>query len=159
MRGISGKSSPARGGGIKFVITLMCLLFTLPAFALDTDRLPNQQQESRARSLMLELRCLVCQNESIAESNADLAVDLRTLVRQHVASGETNAQVKNFLVARYGDWVLLQPPLKRSTILLWAGPAIALLAGAALIMQRRPPEPVKDLTVAERAALEALDPK
>ncbi len=144
--------------GIGLTAALL-LIPTLPALALDTDHLPNPAQEARARNLMLELRCLVCQNESIAESNADLAVDLRMLVRQHILRGETDAEVKTFLVARYGDWVLLRPPFKISTILLWIGPAIALLTGAVVILKRRTPEPFDDLTDAERAALKALDPQ
>ena len=136
-------------------LLVLFMMLSQAAYALDTDRLPNPAQEVQARALMQELRCLVCQNESIADSNADLAVDLRTLVRQRISMGETNAQVKQFLVARYGDWVLLNPPLKPATWLLWAGPLLVIVAGAALLLKRRHITPA-DLTDEERAAFDKL---
>jgi cytochrome c-type biogenesis protein CcmH len=101
--------------------------------------LKNPALEARARAISKELRCLVCQNESIDESNADLAHDLRVLLRQRLAAGDTDRQAINFVVARYGDFVLLRPPVEPATYLLWFGPAALLLAGAAgaLIFVRR----------------------
>ena len=100
------------------------------AFQVD-EPLPDPAQEARARELAKVLRCLVCQNQSIAESNAPLARDLRQIVRERIAAGESDDQVVDFLVIRYGDWVLLEPPLRMTTILLWIGPfaALALAAG------------------------------
>lgn len=93
----------------------------------------------RLKSLSEELRCLVCQNQSLADSNADLAVDLRNQVHELIASGMSNDEIKRYLVERYGDFVLYRPPIQRNTALLWGGP-FALLAGGGLIwaiVQRR----------------------
>jgi cytochrome c-type biogenesis protein CcmH len=111
-----------------------------PAFAVEpSEMLKNPVLEARARAISKELRCLVCQNENIDESNADLAHDLRVLLRQRLQAGDTDRQAINFLVARYGDFVLLQPPVEPATYLLWFGPAALLVAGAAgaLIFVRR----------------------
>ena len=142
---------------IGLVVTLYSVAPTA-SFALDTDRLSNPAQETRARALMQDLRCLVCQNESIAESDADLAADLRTVVRQHIAAGETDIQVKHFLVSRYGDWVLLKPPLKATTWVLWAGPVLVLLMGLVMVMRRSPAKPQEVLSETERLALDRLGP-
>ncbi len=93
--------------------------------------LPDPAQEARAQELHKRIRCLVCQNQSIHESNAELARDLRAVVRERVAAGDTDDQAVAYLVARYGDWVLLRPPLNGRTLLLWLGPPFIL--GAALI--------------------------
>ncbi len=90
--------------------------------------------EARARDISKGLRCLVCQNQSIDDSNADLARDLRVLVRERLTAGETNQQVIAFVTARYGDYVLLDPPLKPTTYLLWFGPAAIFLAGGAAVI-------------------------
>lgn len=93
----------------------------------------------RLRALSEELRCLVCQNQTLADSNADLAIDLRNQVQELIASGRTDTQIKDYLVERYGDFVLYKPPMQRNTALLWGGP-FALLAGGALVwtlVQRR----------------------
>jgi cytochrome c-type biogenesis protein CcmH len=94
------------------------------------EMLKDQRLEERARELSRELRCMVCQNQSIDESEAPLARDLRLLVRERLAKGDTDQQVLDFLVARYGEFVLLKPPLESKTIILWALPPVALLAGA-----------------------------
>ncbi len=101
--------------------------------------LPDAAQELRARELSRQLRCLVCQNQSIAESNAPLAADLRRIVRERIAQGESDSEVLGYMVARYGDWVLLKPPLKSTTYVLWFGPALLLLlaAGAVALYFRR----------------------
>ncbi len=94
------------------------------------EMLKDPKLEARARELSRELRCMVCQNQSIDESEAPLARDLRLLVRERLTKGDTDPQVLDFLVARYGEFVLLKPPLEGSTIILWALPPVALLAGA-----------------------------
>lgn len=93
----------------------------------------NPALEARVMALSHELRCLVCQNQSIAESNAELAQDLRRIARDMLAAGRSEQDVRDFMVARYGDFVLYKPPLKTSTVLLWAGPAVMLAAGGALL--------------------------
>jgi cytochrome c-type biogenesis protein CcmH len=102
-----------------------------PAFAVSdpSEMLPDARQEARAEYIGSQLRCLVCQNESIEDSNADLARDLRAIVRQHVVAGESNRQIMDWLVARYGEFVRLKPRLMASTVVLWATPFLALLAG------------------------------
>ena len=94
------------------------------------ERLTDPALEARARALSKELRCLVCQNESIDDSNATLAHDLRLLLRERIAAGDSDQQVKQFMVSRYGDFVLLRPPLEPATYLLWFGPAVLLALGA-----------------------------
>ena len=100
------------------------------------EQLPDPAQEERARGIGRELRCLVCQNQSIEDSDADLARDLRRIVREQVAAGQTDAEVTGFVHDRYGDFVLLRPPLQAATALLWATPAVALLGGVLLIRRR-----------------------
>ena len=94
------------------------------------EMLKDPKLEARARVLSRELRCMVCQNQSIDESEAPLARDLRLLVRERLSKGDTDQQVLDFLVVRYGEFVLLKPPLESKTIILWALPPLALLAGA-----------------------------
>jgi cytochrome c-type biogenesis protein CcmH len=107
---------------------LACI--ALPAFAVRPDEmLADPALEARARDIGKELRCLVCRNQSIDDSEADLAHDLRVLVRQRLVAGDTNQQVIDYIVSRYGDFVLLRPPLKVDTWLLWAGPGLVLLIG------------------------------
>jgi cytochrome c-type biogenesis protein CcmH len=118
----------------------------------------DPQQEARARTIGKELRCLVCQNESIDESDAPLARDLRLLVRRRIAAGDSNRQVKNYIVARYGTYVLLKPPFGR-TWLLWLGPFLLLGAGGigVLAWYRRRPIETPPLSEAERARLKSLE--
>lgn len=89
--------------------------------------------EARAKALQKELRCLVCQGQSIDESNAPLAADLRRLIRQQMAAGQSDQQIKDFLVARYGAFVLMRPPVRQDTLFLWFGPMLLVLAGLAVI--------------------------
>jgi cytochrome c-type biogenesis protein CcmH len=120
---------------------LILLLLCAHAFAVEpSERLANPVLEARARALSEQLRCLVCQNETIDESNAPLAHDLRVLIRQRIAAGDSDAQVIKFLTARYGDFVLLKPPVEPATYVLWFGPPAILLlagAGAAFYLRRR----------------------
>lgn len=100
------------------------------ASALTIDeRLEDPVLEQRAREISKNIRCLVCQNQSIEDSEAELAKDLRVVVRERVLAGDSNQQVEEFLTARYGDWVLLQPPFNKMTLALWVGPAVVLLLG------------------------------
>jgi len=116
---------------------LPVLIFTSAvALAVEPDEmLPDPALEARARALSAELRCLVCQNQSIDDSNAPLARDLRILVRERIAGGDTDEEVKRFLVERYGAFVLLKPPVNTRTILLWLAPLMVFL-GAALFLFR-----------------------
>ena len=112
----------------------------------------NSDLDRRVNHLASELRCLVCQNQTLADSNAPLAVDLRNQIREQLAEGKSERDVVEFLVARYGDFVLYRPPFKASTIALWAGPFVLLALGAWLlrrIVRRRAPAP--QLSDAERA--------
>lgn len=110
---------------------ILALLLPAVAGAVQPDEmLADPALEARARDIGKELRCLVCQNESIEESNAELARDLRLLVRERIKQGESNDEVRAFVVQRYGDFVLLNPPVKPSTWILWYGPAGILLLGA-----------------------------
>ncbi len=116
------------------------LLLALPVWAAVGDpneRLPDPAKEAMAREIGRELRCLVCQNQSIEDSDAQLARDLRRLVRERVAAGEDSAAVIRFVHERYGDFVLLRPPLTTATALLWAMPILALGGGLVMIFLRR----------------------
>jgi len=116
------------------------LLFTGAVMAARApESLPDPAQEAHARALQREFRCLVCQGESIDESGAPLAADLRRLIREHIARGETDAQIEHYLVARYGEFILMKPPVEPDTYALWLAPVVVLLlggAGAALITSR-----------------------
>jgi cytochrome c-type biogenesis protein CcmH len=122
----------------------LCLLLlgAMPALAVEAkEMLADPALEARARNLSKELRCMVCQNQSIDDSEAPLAHDLRMLVRERLTAGDSDAQVINFLVARYGEFVLLRPPLSWHTAALWGLPPAALLIGIvaiAMIVRRRP---------------------
>jgi cytochrome c-type biogenesis protein CcmH len=131
---------------MRWLVLLLGLLAALPALAVNPDeRLADPALEARARNLSRELRCLVCQSESIDDSNAGLARDLRLLVRDRIAHGDTDEQVLAYLRARYGDYVLLNPPVERATWLLWFGPgailAIAVVGVGVAAARRKPPAP------------------
>lgn len=138
------------------------LSFASAAFAVRPDeRLADPKLEARAHAIGQELRCLVCQNESIEDSDADLAHDLRVLVRQRLAAGDTDDQARQYIVARYGNYVLLKPPLNAETYALWFGPIAILLAAIALASvvyrrRARPANDVKPLSAAEQRRLKAL---
>jgi len=138
------------------------LLLALPALAVQPDEvLRDPALEARARAISAELRCLVCQNQSIDDSDAPLARDLRILVRERLSAGDSDEEVRNFVVARYGDFVLLRPPFNWQTALLWGGPFLVLLAGIAAIVtaaRRRRTEvaAVAPLSDEEKARLAAL---
>jgi cytochrome c-type biogenesis protein CcmH len=112
------------------MLTIAAALMPLAAHAVRPDEmLADPVLEARARDIGKDLRCLVCRNQSIDDSEADLAHDLRVLVRQRLAAGDTNQQVIDYIVSRYGDFVLLKPPFEVSTWLLWGGPGLILLVG------------------------------
>ena len=143
---------------IRLLFALM--LLAAPAWAISdpAEMLPNAAQEVRAEEVGRQLRCLVCQNESIEDSNADLAKDLRKLVRQRIASGDTDTQATEWVVSRYGDFVRLRPPVNWVTAALWGSPLIAVGGAliAVLVLRRRPPTAPVPLTPAERRKLAQL---
>jgi cytochrome c-type biogenesis protein CcmH len=145
----------------RLLLLLVALLasFAGPASAVQPDEMMKDPAlEARARTLSEELRCLVCQNQSIDDSDAPLARDIRVLIRRRIASGESNDAVRAYLVSRYGDFILLKPPFKPETMLLWLSPALVLGAGvaAALFARRRAPRSTPALSVEEEARLAAL---
>ncbi|HET7847867.1 MAG TPA: cytochrome c-type biogenesis protein [Pseudolabrys sp.] len=146
------------------LLCLLAVLFALaaPAFAVEPDEmLKDPKLEARARDISRELRCMVCQNQSIDDSAAPLARDLRLLVRQRLKAGDTDQQVIDFLVARYGEFVLLKPRFEPQTFLLWGLPPAVLLGGAiALFFWVRRQSPAEAataaLTEAEKARIATL---
>jgi len=128
-----------------FFLLIASLSFAVLAQDADLDK--------RVNALAVELRCLVCQNQTLADSNAPLAVDLRNQIREQLEAGKSEQDVVDFLVARYGDFVLYRPPLKASTVALWAGPFLILVFGAWLLVRRirKRPAAEPELSEAERA--------
>src|SRR2546428_2174621 len=125
-----------------FVLIVMLLVAGPNAWAVQPDEiLSDAGLEARARTLSKELRCMVCQNQSIDDSEAPLARDLRLLVRERIAAGDSDAQVTDFLVARYGEFVLLKPRLKPHTLLLWLVPPLALAGGGFSLWMHSPRRP------------------
>jgi cytochrome c-type biogenesis protein CcmH len=117
---------------------LFFILLATPAYAVQPDEiLGDAKLESRARDLSTGFRCLVCQNQSIDESDAPLARDLRILIRERLTKGDSDAEITDFIVARYGDFVLLKPRLTARTAILWATPFLIILVGFVLILRRR----------------------
>ncbi|HEX8167764.1 MAG TPA: cytochrome c-type biogenesis protein [Beijerinckiaceae bacterium] len=138
-------------------VAALLLSLTAPALAVQPDEiLPDPALERRARAISADLRCLVCQNQSIDESDAPLARDLRILVRERLKAGDPDAAVRDFVVRRYGDFVLLRPRFALHTALLWLAPAFALGFGAlglVLALRRRRGAAPAPLTAEEQAAL------
>ncbi|QLH38755.1 MAG: cytochrome c-type biogenesis protein CcmH [Defluviicoccus sp.] len=131
-------------------VAVLVLLSSFPVFAVQPDEmLADPALEARAREIGKELRCLVCQNESIDESNAELARDLRLLVRERLKEGDSDRQVVDYVVSRYGDFVLLRPPVKPTTWALWFGPPLIFVLGLvalALYYRRRGRQPAPATT-------------
>ena len=123
------------------------------------DRLPNPAQEARARHLFQQLRCVVCQNESIDDSQAEIAGDLRKIVRTQIAAGSSDKQVLDFLVQRYGEFILLKPTLTAGNLALWLTPFLVVLLGGGYIWikSREPAVEAQGLTEEEQKALEDMD--
>jgi cytochrome c-type biogenesis protein CcmH len=143
------------------LLAAAAVAFSAPLHAKDappTGRDPVAQ--ARAVNLANELRCLVCQNQSIAESNAELAVDLRRQIDEQIGAGKTDREILDFMVARYGDFVLYRPPVRASTLLLWGGPLVLLLIGVAVawrvLRSRRARADERPLTDEERRDAERL---
>jgi cytochrome c-type biogenesis protein CcmH len=144
------------------LVAALLFLAGWPLFAAAGQAMPTENDPvaaARAVQLANELRCLVCQNQSLAESNADLAVDLRRQIREQIAAGRSDPEIVNFMVARYGDFVLYRPPFKASTLLLWLGPALLVAAGLVVLAwqlraRRRREQPA--LTREERARAQRL---
>lgn len=136
-------------------------LLVTPAFAVNPDEmLADPALEARARDLSTGLRCLVCQNESIDDSNADLAKDLRLLVRERIKAGDTDEEVIDYLVSRYGEFVLLRPRFDWANLALWATPVVVLVGGGILavvtVAGRRRRKGPAELSAAEEAAIERI---
>jgi cytochrome c-type biogenesis protein CcmH len=151
------RATLARAVLARAALPLIATVLLCAAAADPADRLANPRQEAHARQLFRDVRCLVCQSQSIDESDAPLAHDLRQVIRAQVADGRTDAQIKSFLVARYGQFVLLTPKASLGNAVLWAGPALVVIAGAAALFSRRgkTPEP-PGLSVEEEADVEKL---
>jgi cytochrome c-type biogenesis protein CcmH len=140
---------------------LLFLLHAAPALAvLPDEKLADPDLEARARALSKELRCVVCQNQSIDDSNADIARDLRLLIRERILAGDSDGEIKAYLVERYGAFVLLKPPVNERTWLLWAAPVIVLLIGGGIVVlqvrRRRAAGTEPALSATEEARLRRL---
>ncbi|MBB3135647.1 cytochrome c-type biogenesis protein CcmH [Rhizobium pisi] len=143
------------------LLAFALLLMAAPAFAVNPDEvLADPALEARARALSAELRCMVCQNQSIDDSNADLAKDLRLLVRERITDGDSDEAVLNYIVSRYGEFVLLKPRFSVKTALLWGAPVLLVLAGGLsllLFARKRTGKPTgSKLTADEQARLSEL---
>ncbi|MFI5023459.1 MAG: cytochrome c-type biogenesis protein CcmH [Alphaproteobacteria bacterium] len=146
---------------LAFQLVILLALLAAPARAVQPgEMLADPRLEARARAISEELRCLVCQNQSIDESNADLAHDLRVLVRERLVAGDSDAQAVKYIVDRYGQFVLLKPPVEPATYVLWLSPALLVLFGAAGIFvylrRRRAQLEPAALSAAEEAELKRL---
>jgi cytochrome c-type biogenesis protein CcmH len=150
---------------LRFAVAVLSVLYAAPGYAVQPDEiLPDAKLEERARNLSRELRCMVCQNQSIDDSDAPLARDLRLLVRERLKAGDSDKQVLDFLTARYGDFVLLNPPMNAKTFLLWVLPAGLLVIGGIVLLlaiRRRggaatASGPVAALTAEEERRIAAL---
>jgi cytochrome c-type biogenesis protein CcmH len=128
------KSPQLRRGAINAMMLAAFWLAPLSARAVQPDEiLPDPKLEARARDLSAQLRCMVCQNQSIDDSNAELARDLRVLVRERLKAGDSDDAIRAYLVQRYGDFILLKPPFKAETLALWGAPLVILLVGGGAI--------------------------
>ena len=159
-RGERAKSLGSRSRGnderwFRGSLIALCLLACMLAHAVDPLPFKDHAEELRFQALTKQLRCLVCQNESLADSNAPLAADLRRDVFEQIEAGKSDEEIKTWLTARYSDFVLYDPPLHAATLLLWFGPALVLLAGGAaifMIVRRR-----SRATLANAPARSAVD--
>ena len=145
----------------RLLVALFILFAPVSAFAVNPDEvLADPALEARARTLSAELRCMVCQNQSIDDSNADLAKDLRLLVRERIKDGDSDDQVLNYIVSRYGEFVLLKPRFNIKTVLLWGAPVLLVIAGGLSLLvfaRKRVGKPTgSKLTAEEQARLSEL---
>jgi cytochrome c-type biogenesis protein CcmH len=142
---------------VRALLAALAGVLSLAAASDPSERLVDPAQEARARAIFRDVRCLVCQNESIDDSEADLARDLRLIVREQVKAGKSEAEIKAFLTQRYGEFVLLTPAFSASNLVLWGGPFLVVLAGAALLFVRlRNRTPDAELSPLEAERLRAL---
>ncbi len=151
--------SRARAAVAAFSLLFVLALSGVAQAVKPDEMLADPALEARARALSEGLRCMVCQNQSIDESDADLARDLRLLVRERLKAGDTDQQVVDYIVSRYGEFVLLKPRFEFRTMLLWGAPVLLLLAGTLFIFRAsrtRKPAEADALTEQEKTALEAL---
>jgi len=145
---------------LRYVAVIVALGSAMPAHAVKPDEvLPDAALEARARELSRELRCMICQNQSIDDSDADIARDLRILVRERLKAGDNNSQVLDYLTSRYGEFVLLRPRFGWHTALLWLWPAILLILGAVglIYVARRSAAPTAAAASGEPPALTARE--
>ena len=144
---------------MRLLALLVALMLATPAWAvLPQEQLADPVLEARAREISKALRCVVCQNQTIDESDATLAADLRVIVRERLVAGDSDEEVKAWIVARYGDYVLMRPPFRGETVLLWLGPALVLLLGGigvVLYLRNRRPADLA-LSAQEQAELDRL---
>lgn len=145
---------------VRAILVAMAMLIAAPSFAVSPDEiLSDPVLEMRARDISTGLRCLVCQNQSIDDSDADLAKDLRVLVRERLVAGDSDDAVRQFLVDRYGEYVLLNPRVNNHTLLLWIAAPVLLIAGLVTLVvlgRRKVPVEVDKLSAEEQAALDEL---
>lgn len=147
---------------MRILVSLLILIMTAvapPSYGqVEVEEIPFEDldEERAARDLMREIRCLVCQNQSIEDSDADLAKDLRILVRDRIRAGDSNDEVKSYLVERYGDWVLLEPPVNAGTLILWGSPLLFVLLAALILVRRRSSAAPTPLSKDEQADLDAI---
>jgi cytochrome c-type biogenesis protein CcmH len=132
------------------ILLLSLCIPTLSLAGLETLNFANPQQETRYKNIIAELRCLVCQNQNLADSNADLAKDLRKKTHAMILAGQSDAQIIDFMVVRYGDFVRYRPPFKPSTVLLWTSPALLLVLGLGILWRvtsrsRETPSPADEV--------------
>ncbi len=143
-----------------FALLVLATVVTAAPAVQPDEVLPEKQLEERARAISTELRCLVCQNQSIDDSDAPLARDLRLLVRERLTAGDSDAGVRDFVVSRYGEFVLLKPPFGASTLLLWLSPILVLGLGALMLFVARrrtaTPAAARPLDADEQRRLDAL---
>lgn len=121
---------------LRAILAVLAGVLCLAAASDPADRLPDPAQEARARAIFRDVRCLVCQNESIDDSEAELARDLRQIVREQVRAGRSEAEIKRFLTDRYGEFVLMTPRFNPGNLVLWVGPFLIVVAGLALLLVR-----------------------
>jgi len=144
------------------ILFILAVCFASVTFAVEPrEMMEDPALEARAREVSKALRCVVCQNETIDESNAELARDMRLMVRHRIASGDSNQEVLNYMVERYGDFVLLKPRFTGTTLLLWFGPLIVLVLGGVMLARvlRRARPAAAPLSAEEAASLAALERK
>ena len=146
---------------MRSTLAALACAFALGALAQSAEIAnPDPKVEARLKELANELRCLVCQNQTIADSNAPLAVDLRQQIRGQIAQGASDEQIRDYMVQRYGDFVLYKPPMRATTILLWAGPVLLVFLGAgafvAIVRRRREAPPAGSLPAAKSAQIRKL---